>query len=144
MAFALRASFALLAAASLLAAAPGGITVTDPWFRLITPDVPAAGYLAVHNGSAQPATLTGASSSACGMLMLHRTEGDRMVAVDSVSIAPGGTLALAPGGYHFMCMKPQMQVGKPAPLTLHFAGGGSIDVIAPVLGARDHPPHGGS
>jgi hypothetical protein len=106
--------------------------------------VPAGGYLTLHNGGPQKLTLTGASSPACGMMMLHHTEGERMVPVPSVAIPPGGTLTLSPGGYHLMCMKPQMTVGQTAPLTLHFAGGGTVDAVVPVIGPRDHPPHAGS
>ena len=125
------------------AAAAPGIAVTDPWFRLITPRVPAGGYMTLRNGSGQAVTLTGARSDACGMLTLHRTEADRMVPVKAATIPSGGALALAPGGFHLMCMAPHMAVGDTVQVTLSFQDGATVVAAFPVIGARDHPPDGG-
>ena len=105
------------------------------WFRLVTPQAPAAGYMGVRNTTGHAVTLTGARSDACGTLALHRTEGERMRPVSTVTIPPGGTLTLAPGGYHLMCMSPRMAVGGTAQVTLSFREGvASVD--APVIGPR--------
>ena len=126
------------------AAAPApNIAVANPWFRLITPRVPAGGYMTLRNTSRRTVTLMGASSDACGMLMLHRTEGERMVPVSAAAIPPDGTLTLAPGGYHLMCMTPRMAVGSTVRVTLHLQDGAAVDAVFPVIGATDHPPDGG-
>jgi periplasmic copper chaperone A len=120
----------VFAAALLLALVPAqaaGPTVSQAWFRLLPAGLPAAGYFKLSNGAGKTAVLTGAQSTACGMLMLHKSERsggmERMVMVDSVEVPPGGTLAFAPGGYHLMCMQPALKPGTPAPVTLQFADG---------------------
>ena len=80
----------------------------------------------------------GASSPDYSSVMLHRSireNGiDRMVMTSGVDIAPGGSLSLAPGGYHLMLMKPKHPIKPGDTVTLHFmfASGASIDVIANV------------
>ncbi len=132
----------LLASVSAFAAPPP-ITVVQPWFRYVVPQVPAGGYLTLHNGSSEPAVLTGASSPACGMLMLHRSEtsggADRMVPVASVVVPPGGSISFAPGGYHLMCMQPRMTPGTSVHVTLTFQGGQTVRAAFPVFGAAGKP-----
>jgi len=116
------------------------VTVTDSWFRYIIPEVPAGGYMTLKNSSSQPMVLTGASSAACKMLMLHRTEEsggvDRMVPVASVTVPPHGTFRFAQGGYHVMCMGPDMHVGQNVTVTLMFADGSRIPVPFAVHGVN--------
>jgi copper(I)-binding protein len=127
---ALTAALALLGLALLLpwpAAAEGAVTVDGAWFRYLLPQVPAGGYMTLHNGGDRPAVLTAAASPACGTMMLHRSESsggtERMVMVETVTVPAGGVLAFAPGGYHLMCMQPRMKPGHSVPVTLTFAGG---------------------
>jgi len=124
-------------------AAPPPITIVQPWFRYVVPQVPAGGYLTLHNSSSAPAVLTGASSPACGMLMLHRSEtsggADRMVPIASVAVPPGGTISFAPGGYHLMCMQPRMTPGTSVHVTLTFQGGRTVSAAFPVFGAAGKP-----
>ncbi len=129
---------ALLAPAATLAGSP--ITVTAPWFRYLLPQIPAGGYMTLHNGSDQPAKLTAVSSPACGMLMLHKTQGsggmESMAEVSSVTVPANGSFRFAPGGYHLMCMQPKMKPGETVPVTLDFANGGKLTVSFPVRNAR--------
>jgi len=98
---------ALLAAAPVLAAAP--LAVSDAWIRAMPAGVPSGGYFTLHNGSTKDLALTGASTSACGSLMLHKSEMkggmSSMHHVDEVDVPAGGSIAFAPGGYHLMCMQ---------------------------------------
>jgi copper(I)-binding protein len=133
-----------LAAALLIASAgaalAGGITVEKPWMRLIIKSRPAAGYFTLHNGTGKAVDLTGASSSACGMVMLHQSKEENgmaeMAHVNGVKVPAGGEITFAPGGYHLMCMHPQssMAVGKNVPVTLKFADGQSVTAQFPVTG----------
>jgi len=139
----------LAASAALLAlllgapaqAAPKGLSIEQPWIRLIIKARPAAGYFTLRNDGDKPVQLTGASSSACGMVMLHQSKQvggvDKMVHVASVTLKPHGTLRFAPGGYHLMCIKPQgaMAIGKSVPMTLKFADGDTLTAQFPVKGA---------
>ncbi|HEV2100642.1 MAG TPA: copper chaperone PCu(A)C [Stellaceae bacterium] len=123
-------------------AGESGLALSDPWFRLVMPSLPAAGYFALSNTSTAPQTLIGAASPACGMLMLHRSvdQGgrERMVMVDSVSVPPQGKVSFMPGGYHLMCMSPTtaMRPGQSVPVTLRFADGGSLTASFPVRNAN--------
>ena len=138
-----------LAAAALLIAAPAAyaanandLVVKDGWFRTLPGNLPAGGYFSLHNGSTAVATLTGAESPACGMLMLHKSENqggaNRMVDVASVPVPVGGDVTFAPGGYHLMCMgtKPEMKPGATVPVTLDFADGSKVKADFAVKNAR--------
>jgi copper(I)-binding protein len=123
------AALALLIFAVPAKAAP---TVSNGWIRLLPADLPAAGYFDLHNGGDKTISLTGASSPACGMLMLHKSEkvGGMMHMEDvaSVDVAPRATLKFAPGGYHLMCMKPNPAL-KPSAhvaVTLVFSNGAKV------------------
>jgi copper(I)-binding protein len=124
---------ALLASSgSAFAAAPHAI-VTDAWMRAMPANIPAGGYFTLHNNGGTPLTLTGASSPACGMLMLHKTEDmsgmSRMEDVSAVDVPPGGEVKFAPGGYHLMCMNPAatMKPGGTVKVTLRFKGGETLE-----------------
>ena len=134
-------SFALLLVLGTSALA-GDVVVTGGWFRALPASVPSGGYFTLHNGSNKTITLTGASSPACGMLMLHKTEdkGGTMDMMDMPSIpVPAGTdLKFAPGGYHLMCTDatPAMKPGATVPVTLELAGGAKISADFAVKNAR--------
>jgi periplasmic copper chaperone A len=120
-----------------------GFVVRDPWMRFVMPSRPAAGYFTLSNATSAPLTLVGATSPACGALMLHRTvhEGnvDTMAMVKDVTVPAHGTVSFAPGGYHLMCMSPspQMISGHSVAVTLRFANGGEITASFPVRGPAE-------
>jgi periplasmic copper chaperone A len=129
------------AAPPTFAQAPHGLVLSGQWFRFIMSSLPAAGYFTLSNRGAAAEKLTGATSPACGMLMLHksvRKNGtESMVMVPSVAVPAHGKLRFAPGGFHLMCMKPTnaMQRGKTVPVTLEFADGKSLSASFPVRNA---------
>lgn len=131
---------ALVAACGAPALAAEPVKVEQPWMRFIIKERPAAGYMTLHNAGDKAVTLTGASSPACGMLMLHQSkqEGgiDKMMHVSGVPVPPHGTASFAPGGYHLMCMQPQadMKAGTSVPVTLKFKGGQTVTAQFPVKG----------
>ena len=121
----------------------GAVTVDGAWFRYLLPQVPAGGYMTLHNGGDQTAVLTSAASPACGTMMLHRTESsggtERMVMVKSVAVPAGGKLAFAPGGYHLMCMQPRMKAGDSVPVTLAFEDGRKVTASFRVYPGNETP-----
>ena len=121
------------------ASAAPPVTVSQPWFRYLLPNIPAGGYLTLDNHTPQTVHLTGASSSACGMLMLHKTVHEngveKMVAVPEVTIPAHGSFSFHPGFYHIMCMKPHMKVGETVPVTLTFDHTPPLTIDFPVYGA---------
>ncbi|HEX4295261.1 MAG TPA: copper chaperone PCu(A)C [Rhizomicrobium sp.] len=128
----MRAKRIEIALAALLAGGPacaGPVQVSDAWIRSLPAKLPAAGYFTLRNMSAKEVSLTGAQSSACGMLMLHKsTENGGMGSMDdvaSVAVPAGGTVKFAPGGYHLMCMDPAPAIapGATVSITLSFSDG---------------------
>jgi periplasmic copper chaperone A len=141
-----RALFVLCAVCAVLAGgAPGvgaaGLALSNPWFRLVLPSLPAAGYFTLLNPTGSARTLVGAASPGCGMLMLHRSLSEhgeeRMVMVERVAVPAYGKVSFAPDGYHLMCMSPtaQMRPGQSVPVTLRFADGTSLTATFPVRNA---------
>lgn len=119
---------ALVCAAPAVANPP---VVSNAWFRALPSNLPAAGYFTLHNlGPALQ--LKGASSPACGSLMLHRSSEEggmsSMSMVESVDVPAGGTISFSPGGYHLMCENPSptMQPGWTVPVTLQFGDGSDV------------------
>jgi len=140
---ALVAPAAALAAGPAPAPAPASISVSGGWFRYLLAQIPAGGFMTLHNAGDAPAVLTGASSPACGSLMLHETKSgggtDRMVEVRRVTVPAHGTLRFAPGGYHLMCMQPRMHTKEAVPVTLTFHDGRRITASFTVFGANGAP-----
>jgi periplasmic copper chaperone A len=135
----LRALLIVSAFVQSAAAAPG-VTVSDAWLRALPGGLPAGGYFTLHNPTAKTLTLQSASSPACGMLMLHKSDTmggmATMANVDTIDVKPGGTLEFSPGGFHLMCMKPMLKPGDKVSVTLHFAGGAKVQADFAVRGAN--------
>src|SRR5690606_27353986 len=114
------------------APAPAGVSVHDCWIRNMPAGLPSGGYFVVRNTSAQAVELTGASSPAYGMTMLHQTLTQsgmaRMEHVDSIAVPAQGELVFKPGSYHAMLEKPtaELSIGESVPVTFLFQGGGQI------------------
>jgi len=120
----------------------GHVPVTKTWFRALPANLPAGGYFELHNTGRWPAILTGASSPACGMLMLHKSDlrngVERMSDTGAIDIPAGGVLKFAPGGYHLMCMShaPAMKPGTSVLVTLSFSDGSVATATFAVKNAK--------
>ncbi|MHB1303485.1 MAG: copper chaperone PCu(A)C [Acidiphilium sp.] len=126
-----------------LPAAAATVSATGAWFRYLLPQIPAGGFVTLTNAGNMPAVLTGVTSAACGMAMLHRSEArsgtDIMVGVRNVTIPAHGSFRFSPGGYHIMCMQPKMTVGGTVPVTLLFKAAPALTVPFEVYGADGKP-----
>ncbi|MDD2876247.1 MAG: copper chaperone PCu(A)C [Acidiphilium sp.] len=133
----------VIAVPPLAAAQPGPITATTGWFRYLLPQIPAGGFVTLHNSSARAIVLDGAQTTACGMAMLHKSVNrsgvDRMVMVNSVTIPAHGSFRFSPGGYHIMCMQPTMKPGETVTVSLSFQNAPDLDVPFKVYGADGKP-----
>jgi copper(I)-binding protein len=122
-------------------AAESGVSLQGGWMRTLIPSRPAAGYFVLQNTTGTAKTLIGASSSACGQLMLHESlhQGgqERMAMVKQIGVPAHGTLSFTPGDYHLMCMQPgaTMKPGGTVRVTLRFADGGTLVTDFAVRGA---------
>lgn len=134
-----------IAAAVLLfpaCALAGPVQVSDAWMRALPAGLPAAGYFTLHNNSSKEVALTSAASTACGMLMLHKSSEEggmgSMQDVSSVAVPAGGMVKFAPGGYHLMCMNPAaaLKPGASITVTLAFSDGSRSDVAFAVKNAQ--------
>ena len=100
----------------------------------------------VNTGSAD--RLTGAASPAVGKAELHESIQDKgvmkMRPVAVLDIPAGGTVQLAPGGYHVMLMglKQSLTAGGQLPATLSFEKAGRIEITATVVKAGAGAPSG--
>ena len=124
-------------AATAAIAAP---VISDAWFRAMPGNTPAGGYFTLTNSGGALVRLTGATSTACGSVMLHMTHkmGSmvHMMAVDHIDLPAKGRIAFQPGGYHLMCMDPKgLTPGTSVPVTLHFADGSHISATFAVKNA---------
>ncbi|MBV8682406.1 MAG: copper chaperone PCu(A)C [Caulobacteraceae bacterium] len=139
--FASTAALALAMTTAPLAASAHGYTAGDlkigqPWSRPTPPGAPtAAGYLTLTNTGRMPETLLGGASPEATTLDLHQSTMAggvmRMRPVTGgVVIAPGQTVKLEPGGYHFMFVGPRkpFAVGDHIPATLRFKRAGKVKV----------------
>jgi hypothetical protein len=106
------------------------LDIVDAWIKNLPPAVPVrAGYMTIHNPGATAVGIVSISSDAFASVEIHRSvtrDGmAQMDRVDSLSIAPGATVQLAPGGYHLMMMQPLQATrpGQEIEIVLHFADG---------------------
>ncbi|MFO7298249.1 MAG: copper chaperone PCu(A)C [Pseudomonadota bacterium] len=121
-----------------------GITISQPWARATPGGVKnGAAYLQI-SASGTADKLVDARSDAAERVELHNHVQEngvmRMRRVESIEVPAGGTVTLAPGGYHLMLMglKQPLKAGEKLDLTLVFEKAGEINVTAPIepIGAK--------
>ncbi len=128
-----------ITAAALLTtgvAASPKITVQEVWARPLPPVVESAElYMVIRNDGTDADRLVGASSPACGMMVLYeryRTPKGTMSMRETgpISIPAGQRVELKVNGHHVMCMerKREFKAGVSFPLTLKFEKSGDVKV----------------
>ena len=110
-------------------------------------------FMTIANDGPSADRLTGATSPIAARVEIHTMSMDggvmRMRPLgDGLAIPAGGSVSLAPGGFHIMLigLRQPLAKGKTAPLTLQFARAGKVAVtlmIEPVAssGSEDHHGH---
>lgn len=104
---------ALLLAPAAAFAAEAELRFENAWVRPLPPGMGmTAAYGVLRNAGEEPLVLDGFGSPDFAEVGLHRTEVvdgvSRMREVPEVSLAPGASLSLEPGGHHLMLMKPRV------------------------------------
>lgn len=126
----------------------GTLEVTEVWSRAMPPvSATGAAYLSVRNTGETQARLVSATADIAPRVELHAHTNDggvmRMREVEAVTIHPGETVTLAPGGLHVMLIDLQrpLVAGESFGLTLRFEGAGEISLTVPVqpAGHTGHP-----
>jgi copper(I)-binding protein len=130
----LTAVMLVLAAVGSAADRAPPLRADDAWIRWLPANLPAAGYVTLRNLSNQPVALIGASTLDYAGAMFHESRNqhgvEKMLSVESIVIRPHAEVAFAPEGLHIMLMEPKraIQPGDHVLVTLHFAGGQSLQV----------------
>lgn len=114
----------LLLASILLFAVPAAVQAADEaalqfdaaWIRAAPPSSKVmAGYVRISNSGSTDVVIEALSSPAFGSSQMHEmreAEGMmQMRALPELSIAPGASVDLAPGGTHLMLMRPTRALG---------------------------------
>jgi hypothetical protein len=103
------------------------IGVADAWIREAPPSAKVlAAYMVITNTGKVPVQLSGVDSRDFASVEVHQSimhNGKmRMMALESLAIAPGKSVVLEPGGYHLMLIGPRkkLQAGDRVVLRLHF------------------------
>ncbi|MDR7038121.1 uncharacterized protein YcnI [Methylobacterium sp. BE186] len=135
------------------AARAGDLAIETPWLRATPGGAKVAGgYVRITNTGSQPDRLTGASMALAGRGEIHSMSMDggvmKMAPVEGgLSIKPGETVELKPGGLHlmFLDLTGAPKVGEPVKGSLTFEKAGAVPVtfaVAPI-GAQAPAAAGG-
>ena len=129
----------------------GDLVITQAWTRA-TPNGAkiGGGYLTIENKGSTPDRLIGGSADIAGKLEVHEMAmKDGVMTMrplgDGLTIDPGKTVKLAPGGYHLMMMdlKNPLKQGDRVPVTLEFEKAGKVQVTLDVQGVGAPGPAAG-
>ena len=126
----------------------GDLIISQAWSRATPGGAKVGGgYLTIENKGTAPDRLIGGSSDAAGKVEVHEMEMNNgvmtMRPVDKgLTIDPGKTVKLAPGGYHLMLMdlKAPLKRGDKLPITLEFEKAGKVAVSLDVQGVGAQAP----
>lgn len=141
---------ALAVATAVAAAEPSTVQISEAWVRQLPPGQPnTAAYMTITNTGTAPVELVAASSPLARSTEFHRTrevEGYlRMERLEALSLEPGQSLALTPGGVHLMLLglDHMPAAGEDVELCLRTAGGDESCVQAPTRGmaSQGDPAH---
>lgn len=123
------------------------LALSDFWVRAMPPTQHmTAGYGEVRNVGESPVVISGGRTSFSDAIELHESvrDGDsvRMIPIREITLGPGDTLTLTPGGAHLMItgVKRMPTPGTTVTICLQFDGDEAVCTEAPVL--RNAPDRG--
>lgn len=103
-------TIALLSIASALADSDK-LRFENAWTPEAPPGRMMAGFMEIHNPGSEPVAIVGARAEGFGHVELHNTTMEdgvmRMRRIDTLTVDPGGSLTLEPGGLHLMLIEPE-------------------------------------
>jgi copper(I)-binding protein len=151
-------TFAFATLAAVLCSTPvraeevkaGDLVITQAWSRA-TPNGAkiGGGYLTIENKGSAADRLIGGSGDIAGKVEVHEMAVDngvmKMRPLDKgLTIEPGKTIKLAPGGYHLMMfdLKGPLKQGEKVPVTLEFEKAGKVAISLDVQGLGAQAPGG--
>lgn len=129
----------------------GDLLVASPWTRATPGGAKiAGGYLKITNNGKVADRLVGATTANADRVEIHEmsmTDGVMKMRplADGLTVKPGETVELKPGGFHmmFMDIKQPLKQGEALKATLTFEKAGQLDVVFNVnaIGATTQPAH---
>jgi copper(I)-binding protein len=149
-------SIAIACALSSVAAAParteevraGDLVITQAWSRATPGGAKVGGgYLTIENKGSVPDRLIGGSTDVAGTVQIHEMAVNNGVMTmrpldNGLTIEPGKTVKLAPGGFHLMLLdlKNPLKQGDKLPVTLEFEKAGKVKLSLDVQGVGAQAP----
>jgi periplasmic copper chaperone A len=130
----------------------GDLVISQGWSRA-TPNGAkiGSGYFTIENKGTTPDRLVAVSADVAGKVEVHEMTMNNgvmtMRPVDNgLTVDPGKTVKLAPGGYHLMMfdLKSPLKQGDTLPITLTFEKAGKANVSLAVEGIGAQGPDGAS
>jgi copper(I)-binding protein len=126
----------------------GDLVITQAWSRATPGGAKiGGGYLTIENKGSAPDRLVGAAADIAGKVEVHEMAMNdgvmKMRPLDKgLTIEPGKTVKLAPGGYHLMMfdLKGALKEGDKLPVTLQFEKAGKVAVSLDVQGVGAQAP----
>jgi copper(I)-binding protein len=126
----------------------GDLVITGAWSRATPGGAKVAGgYLTIENKGAAPDRLLGGSADVAGKIEVHEMTMNNGVMTmrpleGGLTIEPGKTVKLAPGGYHLMMfdLHGPLKQGDKLPVTLDFEKAGKVKVSLDVQGVGAQAP----
>jgi copper(I)-binding protein len=130
----------------------GDLVISQAWSRATPGGAKiGAGYFTIENKGTTADKLVSVSGDIAGKIEVHEMAMNNGVMTmrpveQGLTIDPGKTVTLAPGGYHLMMtdLKKPLKQGDKLPLTLEFANAGKIAVTLDVQGVGSKGPGGES
>ena len=129
----------------------GDLVITQAWSRATPGGAKiAGGYLTIENKGTAPDRLISGSGDVAGKVEIHEMAMNNGVMTmrpldKGLTIEPGKTVKLAPGGYHLMLMdlKQPFKQGDKVPVALEFEKAGKVTLSLDVQGVGAQAPAGG-
>ena len=128
----------------------GDLVITQAWSRATPGGAKiAGGYLTIQNKGSAADRLIGGSADVADKVQVHEMATSNGVMTmrrldKGLSIEPGKTVKLAPGGYHLMLLdlKSPLKQGDQVPVTLEFEKAGKVKLTFDVQGVGAKGPAG--
>lgn len=128
----------------------GDLVITQAWSRATPGGAKiGGGYLTIENKGSAPDRLIGGSAEVAANVRVHEMTMNNGVMTmrpleKGLTIEPGKTVRLAPGGYHLMLsdLKRPLKQGDQLPVTLEFERAGKVQLSLDVLGVGAQGPAG--
>ena len=126
----------------------GDLVISQAWTRATPGGAKiGGGFVTIENKGSAPDKLIGANSDGAGKIEVHEMSMDngvmKMRPVEGgLTIDPGKSVKLAPGGYHLMMMdlKSPLKQGDKMPVTLEFEKAGKVAISLDVQGVGAQGP----